>query len=745
MFRFHPRQARPSRSSQRRNRQHVESSNIEALESRWLPATLINATTLTFQDIDGDDVTVKLSQPILTAANVNSVFTFSTGAGAVNGGNSVPELLLKIDVANALPLGTITNLTTTATKSATHGGDGFATVGDIEATGRILGTVNLDGDLGRIHAAGATGLITHTIGRFGTDTGAIDLTSLISGNLNALRIKGDFKDALLAVSGDLGSITIGGSLINRGGFTTGLIGAGKIGTAQINGDVVGGIVVAETTIGSILVKGSIRGGVEVGSGVIAAQGGMGTVRVFGSVLGGGGAFSGVIDVGTGKLGSLIVSGSIRGGEGESSGTVLAAEIGDVTIGRDLIGYQSAAVGSAGGSIVSNGKLGNVTIGGSLIGGLADSGRIKAVGDIGLIRVRGHVVGGGDVLAGSIVSDGNIAGVILSGNLKGGAGQNSGFISSVKLGNVTIGGSVLGSSGSGGGQIESHGDMGVVKIAGSLVGGGDGTGVILSNGKIASLSIGGSIVGGSDLAGRVEANGEITTVNIVGDIIGGNSSLNALSRSGFLGAGRIERLTLNGSLIAGVDNTLDVFESNGAIRVHHDLGTVLIRRNVVGNDTNPAIISARGKQTVAPGVADIAIGSLTVNGRVENGLIQAGVDILGFDANADAQITTVKVNGNWIASTIVAGIWTGLDDQFGTNDDAVMLGPFVKNDAIAKSKIGALTIVGQAFGTVGGTDSFAFTAQQVSSLKIGGTAQATTAAIDDFFVGSTFDLRLREFA
>src|SRR5262245_24139195 len=44
---------------------------MECLEAREVPATFVSGTTLTYQDVDGDDVTVRFSKSILTAGNVN--------------------------------------------------------------------------------------------------------------------------------------------------------------------------------------------------------------------------------------------------------------------------------------------------------------------------------------------------------------------------------------------------------------------------------------------------------------------------------------------------------------------------------------------------------------------------------------------------------------------------------------------------------------------------------------------------
>ena len=53
------------------------------------PATLLSATTVTFQDVDGNDVTAKLSMPLLNPGRVNDVFLFDSNN--VNGSNAAPS------------------------------------------------------------------------------------------------------------------------------------------------------------------------------------------------------------------------------------------------------------------------------------------------------------------------------------------------------------------------------------------------------------------------------------------------------------------------------------------------------------------------------------------------------------------------------------------------------------------------------------------------------------------------------
>src|SRR5439155_9318496 len=106
---------------------------VRPLEGRDAPATLVSAHAVTYQDADGDTVTVRVSRPVFDAATVNAVLTFNSGPGAVNGSNAVREQLQTVDFGKlADPAAAAgTNLTVTATRR--HGGDGLANVGAVGA------------------------------------------------------------------------------------------------------------------------------------------------------------------------------------------------------------------------------------------------------------------------------------------------------------------------------------------------------------------------------------------------------------------------------------------------------------------------------------------------------------------------------------------------------------------------------------------------------------------------------------
>ena len=97
---------------------------VEGLETRTLLASIMTANTLTYQDIDGDTVSVTFSKPILTSPAVaNSIFTFS--AGNVNGSNTTKQQLQTINLTG-LTVAAVggAKITTVAVRSAINGDHG---------------------------------------------------------------------------------------------------------------------------------------------------------------------------------------------------------------------------------------------------------------------------------------------------------------------------------------------------------------------------------------------------------------------------------------------------------------------------------------------------------------------------------------------------------------------------------------------------------------------------------------------
>ena len=693
--------------------------HIDALEPRTLLASLVSATKLSYQDTDGDNVTVTLSKPVLTAGNVNSIFTFDTGT--VDGSLTTKQQLRSINLGGVLGVAG-TTITTAAVRSATTGGDGFAALGQIIASAIDIGAVTIDGDLGRIVAGDATlttqglgALKVHSMGRYGTLTGATNLNTVIQGKLVSLTTKSDVKDAFIDVqggaNGQIGSVTIAGSLIGGNNENSGRI-------------------LSAGDMGAVKVTGNVQGGAALRSGNIRAYGKLATVTISGSLIGGTGDESGVI-AGDVDAGAVKITNDVQGGAGSESGSVTSGgKLVSVTIGGGLIG----AAGVYSGVIIADGDMGPVNITGDVQGGAGYlSGTIETYGKLASATIGGSLIGGTGEYSGEVAADGDTGAVKVIGDIQGGAGYLSGALDVYgKLASATIGGSLIGGTGSGSGIIYSDLDTGSVNVTGDVRGGASyRSGSISSNGKLASVTIGGSLIGGSaSEGGSIITSREITTLTIGGNIRGGSASgAETLEASGSVQAGRIGTLTLNGSLIAGTDNTSGLFRNNGAIRVVNDIANLTIKGSVIGNSTSNALITARGQITPV-GTTDLAIGKLTINGRVEYGLIVAGssAEPAVTSSNADAQIGPVVIGGDWIASSLAAGASAGVDAYFGNSNDAKMSGVGVKDFPTVSSKITSIVIGGQVLGTVGGIDHFGFVAENIGSFKVkGGTTTYTLIA------------------
>ena len=429
-FRSVVRRFRGVQGSRRRSKSLAwASQGMETLEGRRMPATLVGATTVKYQDADGDDVTVTLSKPVLTTSNANTIFKFNTGN--VNGTTNTKQQLLTIDLTSVAAGATVTNITTSAVRNATTGGDGFMAIGQINATGIDLGTVTIDGDLGRIMAGDATttttglaGLTVQSLGRFGTFTGAINLNTVVQGKLGSLSVKSDVNNAFInvggGVNGQIGPITIDGSLLGLSSQNSGRIAAtGDIGIVTIKGDIEGGAnaftgsIQSGGKIASLTVNGSLFGGTGAESGRVSSALDMGAVIVLANVEGGSGAKSGSIHS-NGKLTGVKIDGSLLGGTGKESGKVSSSlDMGAVTIGGDVIA-GSGGVSENSGAIFSLGKLASVTI-------------------------NGRLEGGAQELSGAVFSSLAMGPVIVKGNVNGGAGERSGSIHSESpLGTLTMG-------------------------------------------------------------------------------------------------------------------------------------------------------------------------------------------------------------------------------------------------------------------------------------------------------------------
>lgn len=333
-----------------------------------------------------------------------------------------------------------------------------------------------------------------------------------------------------------------------------------------------------------------------------------------------------------------------------------------------------------------------------------------------IKVTGSVAG-----ADIRMVTGGIGSLTIGGNLVGDSDFRSGFIySNGPVGLVKIGGSIVGASGPESGQIYTDARIGTLQIGGSIIGGtGASSGYIFAFSDVGTVSIGGSLIGGTaDDTGTILADGTITKITLGGSILGGSKAgAGTLSRTGFITATALGSVTVGGSVLAGAETGGGVLVDSGNIRATKTIGSLTVGGDILGRAGQVISISAKGAE-IAGKPTDIAIGKITVKGRVERANILAGFTKTDIPVNPDAQIGTVTIGGDWIASNLVAGVHNN-DGFFGDSNDFAIA---INDDAAIRSRIAAVIIKGQVIGTPSSTDAstFAITAQQLGTVKVGGT-------------------------
>jgi hypothetical protein len=449
----------------------------------------------------------------------------------------------------------------------------------------------------------------------------------------------------------------------------------------------------------------------------------------------------------GPLGKLVIKSDLRAATIAVNGLDPAeSTLGSLFIGGNLTGAATGD-GVDGGGISVMGNMGAITLLGSIIGRDAlNSGQIWAGGTMGKVVVGGSILGGPTSYSGLVQSAGKMGAVFIGGNVVGGTDDHTGYVSSAAgIASVTLRGSVIGGtvadpvSDYNSGIILAFGStIGPVKIGGSLHGSNGGySGSLSAGGRVASITIAGSLIGGSGaLSGGIEASGGVGALTVGGDLIGGTGiASGSLYATGVASTGKI---TIAGSVVGG--NPLNGIITGGplgAVKIGGDLRSAGL----------PVTISALGAIDPATAASALAIKSLTVRGDVNNAQVLAGFNVGAFVVNADAQIGAVLVNGNWIASSLSAGVGPGPDGRFGTADD--VLAAEGAPDAVS-SRIASIVIKGIAIGTIGTGDDFGFVAQQIGSFKVGAATFPLTTGTDNplsidplFLVGPTGDLRIHE--
>jgi hypothetical protein len=208
------------------------------------------------------------------------------------------------------------------------------------------------------------------------------------------------------------------------------------------------------------------------------------------------------------------------------------------------------------------------------------------------------------------------------------------------------------------------------------------------------------------------------VTIGGDIRGADLAAGSLVGSAVINGDRIASVTVGGSIIAGQDNSAGgSIIYSASIAAVKDIGSLTVKGSLLGSvgsggDITKVIITAGGQPVPTP-TTDLAIGKVTIGGRVERAQILAGYNLSLAPTNGNAQVGAVSVSGDWIASDLIAGVADG--GAFGFGDAGDLAGPAASGIA----KIASITIGGRVAGTVAGGDQFGFESHKIGSFTVGG--------------------------
>lgn len=195
--------------------------------------------------------------------------------------------------------------------------------------------------------------------------------------------------------------------------------------------------------------------------------------------------------------------------------------------------------------------------------------------------------------------------------------------------------------------------------------------------------------------------------------------------------------VNASLTSTFAGTLPLFivktSVDGVLLAGAKMGTVRI-----GGDLTDSQFVLSGVSIPKTAAAANVLTQLTVGANFEHSRVLAGFS--AFGGNPNVQIGNIRIGGNWVASTVDAGISADADGFYGTADDSVLTGLVTVG-----SRIASIVIKGQALGTFAPGGHFAITAQQIGAVTIGQTRLPLQKPAKDHFLalGSTGDLFLNE--
>jgi len=662
--------------------------------------------------------TIKTLDPVETTDI--AVVHFNTATSIVVGGNLVGS-----DSADSGQIIVDSDVTSFQLKGSVFGGGG-------DNSGQI--------DLSAATALKST-IGGKIVGGAGDDSGAI---ALFGGGIHTLAVGGKVfggegqRSGYISALGNISSLAVGGDLVGGSGLDSGVI--------DLTGNSLDRVLVSNVTVTSLSIAGGLIGGTGQNSADVYLNNAT-TVSIGGDVQGEGDGSARLLG---NTITTLKIGGDVAGSEGDNSGLVSYTTGTSLAIGGSIIG----SVGDSSGW-VGVGSLSTVNVDGGITGGEGDQSGFLTVGGKGIIKTPEK---GGKTTALPLT-------VNIGGDITGGSGLSAGSVvidsrlklesASASVLTMTVGGDVTGGTAEDAGSIGINTSFASLKIAGSVTGGtAENTGSIsfgpAASASAGTIAIGGSLVGGVDSSdsGSILANRiNFSSITIGGNVVGGDASEAEVSQSnsGAILAGTLSSLSVGGSLISGQtghEGDLNL----GAIRAGV-LGSVTVAGSIAGTYQNPFLITGQGASPSSTLRTNIAINSINVLGNVEYANILAGYDTSGTTINGDggenggtASIGTVHVGGDWLGSSIAAGVDQGGSGEWGTLSNH-LLG---KGESALVASIASIVIDGIAQGDPSslGDDQHGFVSQKITSLSAGGFTYVVPPAPDSVQVGPDGDLVAR---
>jgi len=251
----------------------------------------------------------------------------------------------------------------------------------------------------------------------------------------------------------------------------------------------------------------------------------------------------------------------------------------------------------------------------------------------------------------------------------------------------------------GAAVTVQGNLKKVTVGGDLVGD-TGNGAAL----LAVLSSGGSIVAAAGTGGipvGAFTAGSVGSFNVKGNMNGGS-----VGADGDIGSVNVGNDFNGGAIAAG-----------GHVQVVKVFGKLKS-----DDPTAPTVVAALARLGSTKAAGSVAIDRLEIRGDVENAQILLGYkkeDLNGQTVyngkNPDASSGKVVIGGDWVASSLVAGVFDATADGFGQNDQ------LIEGDVTDRivSRIASVVIKGNATGSATAGDHFGIVAQEVGKLSIAG--------------------------